>query len=185
MRLQSTDEVWSVAARHDVACSQVERFRVAQLRALECPPVPQTIAGAAPGQFSETGIHSPPWRSLAGIHMIIRAGFEAAFDFTNPTTVLLMAYVHPSRAPSIRRFEGLAVTPSVEVSSYIDAYGNLCGRTCVPAGRVTFWTDAHFEDDGLPDLQAWNALQHEVRYLPNDVLLFLLASRYCEVDSEL
>ena len=41
------------------------------------------------------------------------------------------------------------------------------------------------EDDGLPDVQVWNAFQHQVQDLPNDVLLFLLASRYCEVDSEL
>ena len=64
-------------------------------------------------------------------------------------------------------------------------YGNLCGRTDVPAGRVVFRTDALIEDDGLPDVQVWNALQHSVQDLPSDVLLFLLASRYCEVDSEL
>lgn len=34
--------------------------------------------------------------------MFIRAGFEAAFDFSEPTAVLLMAYVHPSRAASLR-----------------------------------------------------------------------------------
>ncbi len=31
----------------------------------------------------------------------------------------------------------------------------------------------------------WTALQHQVHDLPDDVLLFLLASRYCEVDSEM
>lgn len=117
--------------------------------------------------------------------MIIRAGFEAAFDFSNPTTVLLMAYAHPSRAPSVRWFEGLTTTPRVEISSYIDAYGNLCGRANVPAGYVAFRTDTHFEDNGLPDAQFYNALQHGVDDLPSDALLFLLASRYCEVDSEL
>ena len=43
--------------------------------------------------------------------MIIRAGFEAAFDFAKPTPVLLMAYVHPSRASTIRRLERLTVNP--------------------------------------------------------------------------
>jgi transglutaminase-like putative cysteine protease len=117
--------------------------------------------------------------------MIIRAGFEAAFDFAEPTPVLLMGYVHPSRAASIRRLEPLAVNPPAAIREYTDAYGNLCGRTLVPAGRITFRTDALVEDDGQPDIQVWNALQHPVQDLPNEVLLFLLASRYCEVDSQL
>src|SRR5687767_1219324 len=117
--------------------------------------------------------------------MIIRAGFEAAFDFSKPTAVLLVAYVHPTRASTIRWLERLTVKPHVEVCEYIDAYGNLCGRTVVPAGGVEFRTDALIEDDGLPDVQHCDALQHSVQDLPSDVLLFLLASRYCEVDSEL
>jgi transglutaminase-like putative cysteine protease len=117
--------------------------------------------------------------------MLIRAGFEAAFDFEKATPVLLMAYVHPSRAATIRSLEPLSFSPPVDVIGYTDTYGNHCGRTVVPAGRVAFRTDAVIYDDGLPDVQVWNALQHHVQDLPSDVLLFLLASRYCEVDSEL
>jgi transglutaminase-like putative cysteine protease len=117
--------------------------------------------------------------------MIIRAGFEAAFDFSKPAAILLMAYVHPSRASTIRWLEPVKVQPHSEIFQYFDGYGNLCGRTFVPAGRVAIRTDALIEDDGLPDVQVYNALQHSVQNLPSDVLLFLLASRYCEVDSEL
>ena len=117
--------------------------------------------------------------------MLIRAGFEAAFEFERTAAVLLMPYVHPSRAPSIRWFEGLRITPHANIDSYIDAYGNLCGRAFVGAGPVTIRTDVQVEDNGLPDPQVSNALQHYVQDLPSDVLLFLLASRYCEVDSEL
>jgi transglutaminase-like putative cysteine protease len=117
--------------------------------------------------------------------MIIRAGFEAAFDFSAPTAVVLLAYVHPSRAATIRRLEPVSANPPADIRQYIDLYGNLCGRTVVPAGRVIFRTDALIDDDGLPDVQAPNALQHAVQNLPDDVLLFLLSSRYCEVDSEL
>ena len=117
--------------------------------------------------------------------MFIRAGFEAAFDFSEPTAVLLMAYVHPSRAASLREPERLTVKPQVVVFEYTDTYGNRCGRAVVPAGRVVFRSDALIEDDGRPDVQVWNAFQHQVQDLPNEVLLFLLASRYCEVDSEL
>jgi transglutaminase-like putative cysteine protease len=55
----------------------------------------------------------------------------------------------------------------------------------VPAGHVVLRNDATVEDCGVADVQAWNAPQDNVQDLPNDVLLFLLASRYCEVDSEL
>ena len=117
--------------------------------------------------------------------MLIRAGFEAAFDFSKPAAILLNAYVHPSRAHTICWLERLTVKPQADIWEYTDVYGNLCGRTSVPAGRVMFRTDAVIEDDGLPDVQVYDALQHSVQDLPSDVLLFLLASRYCEVDSEL
>jgi len=117
--------------------------------------------------------------------MLIHAGFEAAFDFAAPTTVLLMGNIHPTRTASIRRLERLTVTPAGAVNGYFDLYGNPCGRTTVPAGRVTFRTDAVIEDSGLPDVQAPQARQHALNELPDDVLHYLLASRYCEVDSEL
>ncbi len=117
--------------------------------------------------------------------MLIRVGFEVALDFVKPAAVVLMTYVHPSRLYHIRKPERLIVQPHVAVSEYKDLYGNRCGRAYVPAGRVVFASDAIVEDDGRPDVQVLDAYQHSVQELPNDALLFLLASRYCEVDSEL
>jgi len=117
--------------------------------------------------------------------MMIHVGFEVALDFIKPTSVVLIPYIHPSRASTIRRPERLTVNPQVPVSEYADVYGNRCVRAVVPAGCVTFSNDALVEDDGRPDIQVPNVYQHSVHELPHDVLLFLLASRYCEVDSEL
>jgi transglutaminase-like putative cysteine protease len=117
--------------------------------------------------------------------MLIRVGCEIEFVFPEPTAVILMLSLHPSRAPTVRKYENLQVDPQVFVSQYYDANGNLCGRTVVPAGHVTFRNDAVVEDCGLPDLQAPTAPQSNVQDLPQEVLQFLLASRYCEVDSEL
>ena len=94
--------------------------------------------------------------------MIIRAGFEAAFDFAQPTEVVLVGNIHPERAATIRQLEILTATPYAPIGQYYDTYGNLCGRTVVPAGRVTFRTSALVEDDGLVDVQMWDALQHRV-----------------------
>jgi transglutaminase-like putative cysteine protease len=99
--------------------------------------------------------------------------------------MVLMLYLHPSRGPTIRKPERLESEPWLAVSEYTDSYGNHCGRVVAPAGRVQFRNDAIVEDCGLPDLQIPNAPQQDVQDLPNEVLLFLLPSRYCEVDSEL
>lgn len=117
--------------------------------------------------------------------MLIHIGFEAAFDFLKPSAVVLMTYLHPSRLHDLRKPERLTVQPHVAVAEYTDLYDNRCGRAFVPAGRVVFSSDAVVADDGQPDVQVLNAFQHSVQDLPHDALLFLLASRYCEVDSEL
>jgi transglutaminase-like putative cysteine protease len=117
--------------------------------------------------------------------ILIRVGFEAVFEFAATTAVVMMATVHPSRAATIRQAERLTVEPRVPIYEYLDLYGNRCSRAEVWAGRVVIGNSTVVEDDGFPDVQAPNARQHSVRELPDDVLLYLLASRYCEVDSEL
>ena len=51
-----------------------------------------------------------------------------------------------------------------------------------PPGGVTFWDDLIVEDPGTPDPADSGAIQHPIEDLPDEVLPFLLASRYCEVD---
>jgi transglutaminase-like putative cysteine protease len=117
--------------------------------------------------------------------MLIRVGFEMAFDFPQPTPALLMLSLHPSRAATARQPECLEVEPAAALSEYRDLLGNRCHRALAPAGRVVFRSAAVVEDSGLPDPQVPGAPQHAVQDLPEDALLFLLGSRYCEVDSEL
>ena len=117
--------------------------------------------------------------------MLIRVGYEITFRFPQPTAMVVLLHVHPSRASTIQIPERFEVEPRVPISEFVDSLGNRCGRLFVPSGRVVLRNDATVEDSGQPDPQAWNAPQHDVQDLPNEVLLFLLASRYCEVDSEL
>ena len=117
--------------------------------------------------------------------MLIKVGFEIAFDAPQAAPMLLMLYLHPSREQTTKKPDRLVVTPPLPVSEYYDSYGNRCGRIVAPSGRVLFRNEAVVADSGLPDLQVSNAPQVSVQDLPNDVLLYLLASRYCEVDSEL
>jgi transglutaminase-like putative cysteine protease len=117
--------------------------------------------------------------------MHIHVESEVSLSFPKPTAVVLMLQLHPSVEPRVRRTESLTIEPAVPVTDYRDTYGNRCARVYMPAGLATFRHNAVVEDDGLPDRQIPNAYQHSVQELPNDALLFLLPSRYCEVDSEL
>jgi len=117
--------------------------------------------------------------------MLINVGHEIGFVFPAPTALVVMLYLHPSRDATIKKPECLEAYPELPIRQYIDSFGNRCGRVVAPAGRVIFHNDAIVTDCGLPDLQVSNAPQLDVQELPQDVLLFLLASRYCEVDSEL
>ena len=117
--------------------------------------------------------------------MLIRFGYEIAFESPEPAAMILMLYTHPLRSPTIRKPEHLQIEPFVPVTDFIDAYGNRCARVFVPSGRVVFRNDAMVTDSGLPDLRVPLASQQAVQDLPCEVLQYLLASRYCEVDSEL
>lgn len=117
--------------------------------------------------------------------MLIRVGYEIAFNFPAAVPMMLMLRLHPSRKPTLRKPEAFAISPNLAVHEFTDAFGNRCGRTYAPAGRVEFSSDAVVQDSGEPDPQVHDARQHHVQDLPDKVLQFLLGSRYCEVDSEL
>jgi transglutaminase-like putative cysteine protease len=121
-------------------------------------------------------------RDEGGNLILIRLGYDIVFEHPAPTPIIAMLYLHPSRRSSIRRGEYLLVEPPVQVSEYIDAFGNRCGRLLAPPGPIRFWNDAVVEDSGQTDYQNPAAEQHEIHALPDKTLTFLLPSRYCEVD---
>jgi transglutaminase-like putative cysteine protease len=96
--------------------------------------------------------------------------------------MMLMLNVHPSRIGDIVIPDRMATTPTVPVSVYRDAFGNLCSRILAPQGRITVTSNAVIKDDGVADPQVTDACQHPVEELPHHTLKFLLGSRYCETD---
>jgi len=114
--------------------------------------------------------------------MLIQVGYDIIFEHPAPTPIIAMLYLHPSRGPSIRRGDYLLVEPPMQVSEYIDAFGNRCGRLVASTGPIRLWNDAVVEDSGQPDYQNPTAEQHEIHALPDATLTFLMPSRYCEVD---
>lgn len=114
--------------------------------------------------------------------MLIRAGYDIHFETNVPTPMLAMLSVHPSRNKDLRTAQRIVPSPDVPLYDYIDAFGNVCTRVTVPAGGLTLSCDFTIHDDGQPDPIALEAVQHAVEDLPDDVLVYLLGSRYCETD---
>lgn len=114
--------------------------------------------------------------------MRLHTGFDIIFDCAAPVSMLLMLSVHPSRRDDLETSDRLLTTPPLEVRQYVDAYGNICSRVAAPAGRVTLSSDFVIRDSGLIDDYAPEAVEHPVEDLPDEVLLYLLGSRYCETD---
>jgi transglutaminase-like putative cysteine protease len=114
--------------------------------------------------------------------MRIHTGFEITYDCPAPVPMLLMLSVHPSRRADLESFDGLRTDPVVDVRQYLDRYGNNCIRLLAPAGRIVLSTDFVIRDTGQPDAYAPDAEQIAVHNLPDEAILFLLGSRYCETD---
>jgi transglutaminase-like putative cysteine protease len=115
-------------------------------------------------------------------HMRIDAGYEISFDCQQPTPMMLCVNVHPSRAGDLLTPGTITVAPANTLSTYSDKFGNICTRVTVPPGHTTIATGFQIADSGLPDEVNRHAVQHAVEDLPDDYLLFLLGSRYCETD---
>lgn len=114
--------------------------------------------------------------------MLIRYGFEMAIWCPNLVPVVTMASLRPERGADLLAPEVQTAAPSVLVTTYSDGFGNVCRRFTAPAGEIMLRNDATIRDSGLPDPVLAEAGQVEVADLPNDVLVFLLGSRYCETD---
>jgi transglutaminase-like putative cysteine protease len=112
----------------------------------------------------------------------IKVGYQLDYSFPQPTPMILTLSVHYSRASDMVRPDHVLTSPSIPVAAYRDTFGNWCTRIVAPAGRVRIWSDAIVNDSGRPDPTFPGLEQHAVNALPDDVLQFLLGSRYCETD---
>jgi transglutaminase-like putative cysteine protease len=114
--------------------------------------------------------------------MKIRAGYEICYDCPQPTAMILMLSVHPSRIGDLFTPDRLRTDPPIPANFYHDGFGNLCHVIRAPGGRLTMASDFLVRDSGAPDEVAPDAPQHSLEALPVDTLVYLLGSRYCETD---
>lgn len=114
--------------------------------------------------------------------MLIRYGYEITVNCQVPTAMVTMLGVRDGRDADIRIPETFFTTPEIPTSTYRDLFGNCCRRFIAPAGDLTLWSDSVIEDSGDVDPYVPDAEQHEVADLPDDCLVYLMGSRYCETD---
>lgn len=112
----------------------------------------------------------------------IRVGYELIYDCPQPTPMMLMLNIHHSRAPDILVPDRLTTIPVIPFSTYRDGYGNWCTRLVAPTGRLRIASAALVNDSGEPDIVATYAQQHSIQELPEETLIFLLGSRYCDTE---
>jgi transglutaminase-like putative cysteine protease len=114
--------------------------------------------------------------------MRIHAGFEITYDCPDPVPMMLTLSVHSSRRGDLETPDWVKTDPMVDVRQYIDGFGNICSRVLAPAGRFVISADFIIRDTGLVDDYAPDAVQVAAHNLPDDTLVYLLGSRYCETD---
>lgn len=114
--------------------------------------------------------------------MLIRAGYNIAFTTTRPTPMLASLSVHASRNRDLRTAQRIMTDPDVPLYDYIDGFGNICSRLTLPTGTTTISCGFVIEDPFEPDIVAPDAKQLPIEQIPDEVLVYLLASRFCETD---
>jgi transglutaminase-like putative cysteine protease len=109
----------------------------------------------------------------------LRASCTLSFRVTTPTPMVLM--LRPRSGPSqwVAR-EQYRLSPPVAVTEVTDGFGNLCQRLVAPVGEFEIYTSADVMVASRPAVP--DAPFVAVPQLPNDVLAYLLPSRYCESD---
>ncbi len=114
--------------------------------------------------------------------MKIRIGFELVYACTQLTPMILNLNVHSSRVDLLMSPDHIQTDPPTPMSGYRDLYGNWVTRLVLPPGDTLITNDAVIYDDGERDPVALDAQQFDIQALPEDALVYLLGSRYCETD---
>ena len=114
--------------------------------------------------------------------MRIRFGYELVYTCSQPLPMIVMLHSHPSRIPDLIRPDRMVTQPEVPLEMYVDGFGNTCTRLVAPAGGIRLTADGLIGDSGLPDPMFPHAQEHPIEALPQETLVYMLGSRYCETE---
>jgi transglutaminase-like putative cysteine protease len=96
--------------------------------------------------------------------------------------MLLQVHLRPELRSKLQKPEKFRLDPPVPSRNYTDSFGNTCTRLVAPKGVLKLSNRFVIENSGKPDVMPVKARQAEVDDLPDEVLVYLLGSRYCDTD---
>jgi transglutaminase-like putative cysteine protease len=114
--------------------------------------------------------------------MRIKLGYDIGYRFEQPTPMIVTLNVHYGRVSDLERPDTMMTSPPTPYVSYRDGFGNWCNRLKAPAGDFTIRADTVIRDPGTVDAVPVAGEQLPVENLPQETLVYLLGSRYCETD---
>jgi transglutaminase-like putative cysteine protease len=114
--------------------------------------------------------------------MLIRYGFDIELTLLQPTTVVTLMDVHPSRRQDLLKEREFQSSQSVGIETFVDIFGNMSRRLTAEAGLLALTLEGLIRDNGRSDEVNLSARAVPLPEIPADVLPFLMASRYCETD---
>ncbi len=115
--------------------------------------------------------------------MLIRFGFEIDVECSTPVPMLLALSIHSELEGRLIGEDYVRAPAECASRTYVDRFGNQVTRLVAPSGSTKMWSDCVVEFDGQRDVQMPSATQHAISDLPDEVLTFLMASRYCDSDN--
>ncbi|WP_321370577.1 transglutaminase family protein [uncultured Desulfuromusa sp.] len=110
----------------------------------------------------------------------IKAACKLDFFMEACTPLVLMLRPRSTADQWVAR-ESYTLNPHVPVVEFSDTYGNLCQRLIAPVGHFSIATSAEVKTADIVSIQPGAPLV-EIQKLPEQVLVYLLPSRYCESD---
>ncbi len=114
--------------------------------------------------------------------MKIRLGYEMVYSCTQETPMILTLNVHSSRAQALLAPDNITTDPALPLEGYSDQFGNWVTRLTLQPGDTKIANDTMIHDSGELDKISPDAQQFPVQTLPEETLVYLLGSRYCETD---
>lgn len=114
--------------------------------------------------------------------MLIRLGYDIQFQIPFTVAMVTVLNVHPSRVPDLLEPDELQTEPQLPITHYFDTFGNRCARLVAPPGWLRLKNSTLIDAPDTPDEVNLSAKELPVYDLPNEALIYLLNSRYCEVD---
>jgi transglutaminase-like putative cysteine protease len=120
--------------------------------------------------------------------MRIRYGYNIEIVCQQELPLITLLDVHPSRRHDLVVPDEMTVTslldPSQQVptAQFIDPFGNICRRITAPSGGISLRAEGIVHDSGELDPVDPTAGEVPPARLPDEALVYLLGSRYCETD---